>query len=128
MVSYRLIFFFFLYRSLIISFLWCMFTLLQNGVLDANVCDRGCKRLRGRLQTFAGRVANVCVQNRKNRHGNPLSELGQVWTEEEHLQESFCGDSSYAFRPLVQAIVYAIVFPMKIYWFLRVRRGCNDIK
>ena len=97
-------------------------------VLDANVCDRGCKRLRGRLQTFAGRVANVCVQNRKNRHGNPLSELGQVWTEEEHLQESFCGDSSYAFRPLVQAIVYAIVFPMKIYWFLRVRRGCNDIK
>ena len=29
-------------------------------VLDANVCDRGCKRLRGRLQTFARAVANVC--------------------------------------------------------------------
>ena len=41
--------------------LWCTFPSHQNGVLDANVCDRGCKRLRGRLQTFAGRVANVCV-------------------------------------------------------------------
>ena len=28
---------------------------------DANVCGGGFKRLQGRLQTFAGTAANVCV-------------------------------------------------------------------
>ena len=47
-------------RDIMGTVLWCT-SPLENGVLDANVCDLGCKRLRGRLQTFAGRVANVCV-------------------------------------------------------------------
>ena len=33
----------------------------------ANVYDGGCKRLRWRLQTFAGKDANVCGEKRQNR-------------------------------------------------------------
>ena len=32
---------------------------------DANVYDGGCKRLRWRLQTFAGKDANVCGEKRQ---------------------------------------------------------------
>ena len=39
----------------------------EEILFTANVCDGGCKRLRGRLQTFAGTVANVC-----RKRGNAL--------------------------------------------------------
>ena len=60
---------------------------LQNGVLDANVCDLGCKRLRGRLQTFAGRVANVCVWEGQNERIKPLPHSGQSWTQGEWFSQ-----------------------------------------
>ena len=40
---------------------------------DANVCGGGCKRLRERLQTFAGAVANVC--------GNGCNALRLRWAK-----------------------------------------------
>ena len=33
----------------------------KRRLFTANVCDDGRKRLRGRLQTFAGMVAMLCV-------------------------------------------------------------------
>ena len=36
-----------------------------HHLFTANVCDGGCKRLRWRLQTFAGKDANVCGEKRQ---------------------------------------------------------------
>ena len=36
-----------------------------HNLFTANVYDGGCKRLRWRLQTFAGKDANVCGEKRQ---------------------------------------------------------------
>ena len=36
-----------------------------HHLFTANVCDGGCKRLRWRMQTFAGKDANVCGEKRQ---------------------------------------------------------------
>ena len=37
----------------------------SHNLFTANVYDGGCKRLRWRLQTFAGKDANVCGEKRQ---------------------------------------------------------------
>ena len=46
----------------------CLFTIFSPQTFTmavANVYDGGCKRLRWRLQTFAGKDANVCGEKRQ---------------------------------------------------------------
>ena len=48
-----------------------------HHLFTANVYDGGCKRLRWRLQTFAGKDANVCGEKRQCT----ASEMGKTDTE-----------------------------------------------
>ena len=48
-----------------------------HHLFTANVYDGGCKRLRWRLQTFAGKDANVCGEKRQCT----ASEMGKTGTE-----------------------------------------------
>ena len=55
-----------------------------HNLFTANVYDGGCKRLRWRLQTFAGKDANVCGKRGsalRERLQCTASEMGKTGTE-----------------------------------------------
>ena len=56
---------------LIMSLAQRTYIALQNGVLDANVCDRGCKRLRLRWEEMASKSIDCWLVQRKTAKRMP---------------------------------------------------------
>ena len=68
-----------------------MYITQMKAPFPANVCGGGCKRLQGRLQTFAGKVAYISVEDAvhckdgcsalRERLQCTASEMGKTGTE-----------------------------------------------